>query len=72
MVGPKVHQVRDVAHGVADTRPVCYSFTHVKIGDADYRTATTDRNKRTVHSYFRTFFASEEVDEHGEPKSVAR
>eukprot|EP00854_Cymbomonas_tetramitiformis_P021614 gene21614-25997_t len=53
------------------------SFAHIKIGDAHYRTATTDRNKRTVHSYFRTFFVNEEMDrdgnvifnEKGEPKT---
>ena len=50
---------------MAGPAPVCYSFAHIKIGDAHYRTATTDRNKRTVHSYFRTFFVNEEMDRDG-------
>ena len=62
---------------MAGPAPVYYSFAHIKIGEAHYRTATTDRNKRTVHSYFRTFFVNEEMDrdgnvifnEKGEPKT---
>jgi hypothetical protein len=45
--------------------PVCYSFTHVTIGEHDFRTAASDRNKSTMHSYFRTFFEEEERDNNG-------
>ena len=45
--------------------PVCRSFSYVTIGDGFYRTAGSDRNKSTLHSYFRTFFINEQLDKDG-------